>query len=210
MRRKSSASEGFTLVEMLVAVALIALLSVMLFEGMRLGTRSAALSAAINDRSGQWSLAYGVLRRQLAGAESVPVKQQQPGPNTVDFDGSSDSLNFIESPPAFLALGGLYRMQLAFVRGGRGGRLTLGWTRLDESETPEGGAPSTLIDNLASAEFSYFGALEADQAPEWQQSWQGIDHLPTLVRLRIAFADGQRLPDLIVALRLAPLPRSGQ
>jgi hypothetical protein len=187
-----------------------ALLSVMLFEGIRLGTRGAALSTALNDRAEQWSLAYGVLRRQLAGTESLPVRDQQPGTGAVDFEGSPDTVRFIEAPPAFLAPGGLYRMQLAFVRGASAGRLMLGWTRLGDAEASQSESPSTLIDNLASVEFSYFGSLAADQAPQWQQNWRGADHLPTLVRLHITFADGRGPPDLIVALRLAPLPQSGQ
>jgi general secretion pathway protein J len=207
--RRTAASEGFTLIEMLVAITLMALLSVMLFEGMRLGSRSTAVSAAMNDRSGQWSLTYGVLRNQLAGAESLPVKHAPPPP-PADFTGTVDGVSFVEQPPAYLAPGGLYRAHLSFVRGARSGRLMLSWVRLGAADSAGDPPPTTLLDNLANADFSYFGALAPDQAPEWLQSWEGVDHLPTLVRLRVAFADGERPPDLIVALRLAPLPRSDQ
>jgi len=207
-RQRGPTSQGFTLIEMLVAVTLMALLSVILFEGMRLATRSTAVSSAMIDRSGQLLLAYGVVRAQLSSAEALPAGQSNPPP--VDFDGRTEGVSFVELPPAYLAPGGLQRARLIFERSGHIGRLMLSWEPVKTGDPATNQPATMLLDHLSSAEFSYFGSLTADEPPQWWQSWESVDHLPTLVRLRIAFADREQPPDLIVALRLAPLPRSNQ
>lgn len=204
-QRGTDASAGFTLIEMLVAVTLMALLSVMLFEGMRLATRSTTVSTATIDRSGQLSLAYGVIRAQLATAESIPVGTTNPPP--VDFTGRPSSVSFVELPPAYLAPGGLQRVSLSFENSGR---LVLNLRPMAATEPSDNLPTTTLLDHLAGVEFSYFGSLAADQEPQWHQGWENVDHLPVLVRLQLTFTNREQPPELIVALRLAPLPQTKQ
>ena len=53
---------------------------------------------------------------------------------------------------------------------------------------------------ITAAEFSYYGARNQDDEPEWSDRWEG-ELLPRLVRLRVTFADGdgRAWPELTVA-----------
>ena len=61
-----------------------------------------------------------------------------------------------------------------------------------------------LIERIAGARFSYFGAAEGGDDPDWHEAWDNPASLPALVRLEIDFPDdaGRFWPDLVVAPRI--------
>jgi hypothetical protein len=65
---------------------------------------------------------------------------------------------------------------------------------------------------MADIEFSFFGTPGAGP-PGWYREWSGIDHLPSLLRIRFLpiARDDEPWPDLLVAPRMSALraPASG-
>ena len=55
-----------------------------------------------------------------------------------------------------------------------------------EGASPPAGEEQVLADDVASAEFRFFGRHELRQAPAWQADWKRTDALPDLVELNIA------------------------
>lgn len=206
----SRRSQGFTLVELLVAITLFALLSTLLFGSLRFGTRATDSGTARMERTAELAAATNFLRNQLSDAQPLPMSEGG-GTQSVAFDGEPDSLEFVGLPPAYLAPGGWHVLQLLAERRGRQSRLMLRM-RLIFTDGRSAGVSdarsSVLLDRVKAVEFAYFGALENEEKPQWHERWQGAARLPLLVRLRITFADGEEVPDLIVALRPAPSPLS--
>jgi general secretion pathway protein J len=211
--RASGAASGFTLVELLVAITLLSLLSLMLFGGLRLALRAATTTGALTDRSGEIATAYRFLREALGGAQPVPVDPTVPQPVMV-FDGTADALEFAVLPPAYLAPGGFYRLRIAREDNGRHGRLMLQWEgglrEIGQSAAPTV-PPSILLDRVGRLDLAYFGRTDESQAASasWQTSWQGRQTLPDLVRLSVIFEDGSQPPPLLVAPRLGSGPGQG-
>ncbi len=200
--------QGYTLVELLIAITLFALLSVMLFGGLRLGTRAAEGGTARLERSAELAVVTNFLRRQLADAQPLPITTSS-GQTAIAFTGEPDNVEFVGLPPAHLALGGWHILHLGMERQEGRGRVMLRWRVIeasDEGLTATAAQSSVLLDNVKTAEFGYFGSYAGNERPEWHDRWQGIGHLPFLLRLRLVYADGQRAPDLIVALRTAGTP----
>lgn len=204
----SSRDAGFTLVEMLVALALIGLLAAGLFGGLRFASRASERATAATDHAAAVALAYGFMQAQLGNAQPYPATAD-PKDQQIIFDGEPDQIDLITTAPSRLALGGFFHLHLAAAEAGRQLHLIAEWReppRQDGAapETPL--APTALLDNLKTAAFAFFGTTDPELPNEWHDQWQGTTALPKMIRLRIEFADGWQAPDLIVAPHLAAEP----
>ena len=64
---------GITLVELLVAITLIALLTIGLYQAFGIGTRAASTVSTNIDRPAQIALAYDFMQRAFTGAAPLPA-----------------------------------------------------------------------------------------------------------------------------------------
>jgi general secretion pathway protein J len=200
------AQPGFTLVEMLVAMALLALLSTLLVGGLRISRNAVMGSEAATERLLRTELGLAVIRRQLEQADPVPLGGV-PSPR-IAFAGDAAGVVFLAPPGAYLALGGEEITWLAIERGPNGARVVLRFRPLDRASDrwppvlDAGDMRSVvLLDGIARADLSYFGRDDPKNDPQWWQDWREAAALPTLIRLTIAGA-GQAWPDLVVTPRL--------
>ena len=203
---RSDPEAGFTLVELLVALALLALLSALLFGGLRMGRAAVTRSEAATEELQRTALGLAVARRELEQANPLPLG------NVTDpriaFAGDAAGVVFVAPPGAYLALGGDEITWLAIEGGPQGARLVLRYRPLDRQNdrwppTLERSAMQTvvLLDGLARAEFAYFGRSDPAAGPQWQSAWQDAAALPLLIRISVA-GGGVTWPDLVVAPRL--------
>ncbi len=211
------AGAGFTLIELLVALTLLGLVSVVLFGGLRFGTRAWEVGNARAARLAEVQAVQAVLRRRIAqavlpedaGAESAFSD------SPAAFAGAEDSLRFVALVPARIGVGGFYLFELSVADDGDGARLELAWRLfradqpgdLDQPEPGLGGR-RVLIEGIEEAKFGYYGAERAERAgakAEWRDRWDRADGLPALIALEVAFpaGDSRSWPDLVVAPRLA-------
>jgi prepilin-type N-terminal cleavage/methylation domain-containing protein len=102
---RSRRDAGFTLLEVLVALAMFALLMGMLTSGVRLVMRSYETGTQQTDRLSQLSVVVDVLRDQIGNARmGIPGRTEEQGPS---FIGALDHLEFVGSLPSQFAVGGL-------------------------------------------------------------------------------------------------------
>lgn len=199
------AASGFTLVELLVAVTLVAVLTVVLFGGLRFATRSTDAVGRRIDHTAQLAVAYQFMQRELGDAQALPASAGLPD-SPVDFDGEADALSFVALPPGELGIGGFHWLHVALEGSGPARRLVVSWEALPrgpETALVSAPQPSILLDGVKDVAFAYFGVQDPNQPLVWSDQWAERRALPQLIRLRVTLADGTRPPDLVVAPRLA-------
>lgn len=202
---------GFTLVELLVALTLFAIMSVLLFGGLRFGLRAWEVGGERIDRLAAIEPVQNLLRRQLSQATLpyIPANIRSQAPAAA-FIGTRDAVRFIAPLPATAGNSGLYVFSVSAERGSAPRKLQLSRRifRPDalHSESFEPEDESALLDDVDEIEFSYFGSYDPARAPQWYQSWNSEFGLPQLIRIRISFPrdDLRRWPDLLVAPMLSP------
>lgn len=190
---------GFTLLELLVAMTLLAFLSLALVAGLRYGTnifnktetKDTALNAA---RTAQRIIAGNLLHLYPKYVTVSPTEAY------VDFDGTEHAMSFFTT--AEPQTGFLMHDTLEAVRDGD--RLSVRIATVPELARG-GGTTQTLLTHLSSVDFSYYGIAGDAKEPAWYSSWRRQAGPPQLVRIHVAAADPSAtpLPDLILAPRIA-------
>jgi len=184
-------ARGFTLIEMLVGLALLGLMTLALFSALRTAVHSWERAEVKAQQVVDLRIAEGVLRREIA--KSFPLRVGLANENKIGFDGDERAVNLIVGLPAHLEPRGLSRVSLGFesTRSDAGQEetsLVLKHTSLDLADmsgTPPEASRAVLIRGLEGGELAYFGKENDQSEPSWKTSWTQGERLPMLLRLRI-------------------------
>ena len=192
--------QGFTLLELLVALVVLGFLVVGLTQGVRAGLTMWGAQTRRMGETGELDASARALRVLLAGISvPSPAAVGRGTAGTMKFEGRSDSLVFVGDMPTGLGTTRRANITLELAQD----RLVLRWTphRHEQTTAPEPEPVETdLVRGVARVDFAYWGSSAADQAPGWQAQWDSFNR-PELIRVRLAFAKGdrRRWPDLIAA-----------
>ena len=181
--------DGFTLLEVLVAVLVAGVLFALLGQGMQFGLRTVQVQAAARDREGDIDAVDRTLRRLVQSAD--PGVYPEPATlhgtaQTVAFTTVLSSRYAGPSQPTDVALSV------------EGGRLLLRWTP-HRHVVPLGPPPppttEVLLDGVEGLDLSYW------RRDAWVPEWQNQEMLPELVRIRLRFDphNGRHWPPILVA-----------
>ena len=195
---------GFTILELLIALTLLAALSALLFGGLRLGTRAWERSEATASQTDEIAAAQSFLRRELADAYPR-LTTADPTRSRVYFEGARDSLQFLAPALPLLAPGGKGRFALmAANRSGRNELRVVSRFELAREEATSALTDGILVSGFERVEYGYFGTDRPQEPSSWQDDWAERGTLPELVRIRVKFAssDPRVWPDLVIAPRL--------
>jgi general secretion pathway protein J len=204
MRR---ATAGFTLIELTVALVLLALIASILYGSLSLAGESWNRGEAKSQQTGEMRLTEDFLRRTLASQH--PLRFHKVVEQPLYFLGASDSLSYAAALPG-RAGGGMYYFRVSVAGDQNSSRLTLSRVIPDYAaqRLPDfGGADSSVLaDAIASVRFGYFGrdpgAADA-VTPTWRDRWDDPQRLPDLIRIDVAPLVGAPWPTLIVEPRVA-------
>ena len=201
-------TRGFTLLELLVAMTLLALLAGLLFGGLSFGVRVWEKGDAELEKLAELQTAQGLIRRVIGRALPSDVAAGE-GEDAAIFEGTADGLWLVGPAPAQSLPGGIYRLGLGGddLQGKRRLVMTLRLLGADDKEpsADEDANLVVLVDDVADVTFTFFGAPDDDREPRWQDRWEGTPGVPRLVRIDVTFADGDTRvwPELIVAPMIA-------
>lgn len=178
---------GFTLVEILVAMALVGLLSTLVVGGLRFGAQAWTKAGQRSADAADIDAVRNVVRRAIVSAFPAFASSDL-ADRSVAFDGDRASLALVAPLPVAIEAGVSARQRFFVAQNGRAPALFMGW-RLDLPSSDES-APLPenmvlLLDHVRAAHFGYFGQSDEMQERGWQESWTGRRFLPELVRVHI-------------------------
>jgi general secretion pathway protein J len=182
---------GFTLLEVLVALAVFGLLLAGLTQGMHYGLRAWQSQVRLAGRSEDLDAVDRALRQMIAVMD--PGDSLDPPP----FGGSRDRVNFVTALPDAAAVLPVRRVEAALLVDSTH-RLVLRWrpwmhaARLRPVPPP---AETELLRGVQGLELAFWRA-----GGGWVGTWRGQD-LPALIRIRVLFLPGdpRHLPDIVAA-----------
>jgi prepilin-type N-terminal cleavage/methylation domain-containing protein len=191
--KRGSNSDGFTLVELLIALALLGLMAVYAIQAFNAMRNMNRVAADISAQMEVDSVAR-LLRRELSDARAV-FQQVGTGNSKLYFNGQPEALSYVTVSNGEREIAGLYYVSL----------------RLDESGTfiaerrLLGAKPNPqvnsviLLRGLSKLQLSYAGA---ESNPEPQNLWSIENQLPKVVRVHIEFPkeDLRRWNEMLVKL----------
>ena len=205
-RRLHNREHGFTLIELSVALVLLALMASVLYGSLSLAGMSWDRGEAKAQQTSEMRLTEDFLRRTLTSQH--PLRLQKVIEKPLYFVGTSDSLSYAAALPG-RAGAGMYFFKIAVMPNGGSTRLTLSRVIPDYAATRPpyfGDDFSVLAGGIAEVRFSYFGrdpGAAATVTPTWRDRWDDPQRLPDLIRMDVKPANGAAWPTLVVEPRLA-------
>ncbi|HTS21495.1 MAG TPA: prepilin-type N-terminal cleavage/methylation domain-containing protein [Casimicrobiaceae bacterium] len=196
---------GFTLIELTVALVLVALIGSVLYGSLSLAGDSWNRGEAKVQRVNEMRSSEDFLRRTL-GAQH-PLRFHKVADQPLYFLGTRDALSYAAALPG-RAGAGMYYFRLSV--DGDSGRLVLARVIPDYAAQalPDfGNAESTVLaGGIGAVRFGYFGRDpgSADTVtPTWRDRWDDPQRLPDLIRVDVTPAKGPAWPTLVVEPRIA-------
>jgi general secretion pathway protein J len=205
-----SRARGFTILEVLLAIMLLALLMAGAYAGIRTATRAAHAGQTQIDRTNKLRVTQEFLRRELSQTLPLPYEKDSSGKLTV-FEGKAEQVTFVGPMPGYLGHGGPYVQQIALERDAGTRKLTFrhmlynGYTK-DGHDKVDSVDPVVLLENIDDATFEYRGMEDTGKLGDWDDEWKRGNVAPQMIRLKLRFARAyaQTWPELVIPVIVDP------
>ena len=198
---------GFTLIEIMIALLLLALIMTSLFGGLYTANKHWQIGQEKINTNEEIRLADRVIRQYVASA--MPIVKISNTERQLLFDGKVNSLSFVAQLPAHRGGGGFYLVTLATQTNQKSKELGLYYRSIYQADNGNRLRPDqqgnyvTLIDNIDSVIFSYYGHEDINEDAVWQDSWNSNNRLPEMVRIELISTDENKLwPVLDIPFRI--------
>jgi general secretion pathway protein J len=225
--RARRSREGFTLVELLIALVLIGVITLLLFSGLRLGTRAWEGVESVSERVADLRIARNFIEGALRHAQARSLVVD--GTEIQVFSGDAESLDLVAPLSEHVGIPGLYVLRLGLEEAGDYPRLVLArwllhpevldggddyppWeplldagalfddnSPLDRDVAAGAYGRTVLLPQVATFELSYFGVAEGEEEPQWYEEWLEQRRMPWKVRL-VLTTPRQSWPATVVEL----------
>lgn len=199
---------GFTLIEVLIAMTLLSVMVVLLFSSLKIAAESwnagESKIAEVNEKA----VVYQFFKRHIMAIRPLPLlsdEQDFAVEAQQAFQGFGQSLRFVSALPASSARKGLQIFTLALDTANHKNLLVTLIPYRPEARL-EMGKPEVLLRNIAELKFSYFGKTEDVAELMWRDEWSVADRLPSLIKVSITLDDGSYWPDMVFALKISQAP----
>lgn len=200
------AQQGFTLLELLIAITLLGLIMTALFGGLRLAARSWDAGEVRVDRATHLRAVTRFLKNELNSI--YPMRWKKSTTPALAFIGEKDSIQFIGQLPSHFEIGGLRLISFSMEAQDKSQTLIMksaarhaddiDFTSLETAEK------TTLMEEIEEMEFSYFGAETLEAEPKWLTRWQDPQRLPNLIKVTLKPKSSAHWPEIIIAPMISP------
>ena len=198
--------EGFTLIEVILAITLSAVIIAILLTAMRLGHRSQEKGIWRDEISQKIRIITDRITWLLRGA--YPYVVPKPEGNIIYFSGKSDSAGFVTTSVDSYSqrpedTAGLKWVHIFSDSGGLKVREKIYF--LEDVFDDSGGEVYLIDPTVKKIEFEYFDVNKKEKTEDWVSEWdpEGKDYLPAAVKVNIEFEhDGIKfkVPEFVVRL----------
>ncbi|MBR0697765.1 prepilin-type N-terminal cleavage/methylation domain-containing protein [Bradyrhizobium lablabi] len=201
LARRRREELGLTLIELLLSIALLAILTGFLAGGLSMGRRAFDADRT-SATDGEAYAAIQTLSNLIGSA--LPVHGSETAQKgAIMFEGRRDALAFVGLSEGRALPGGPHRIDLRqdgneFVAGFRA------WPAASAGKADRDAQPNrvAVLRGIRSVRLSYFGSPAPTGPAGWYDGWAQAEQLPDLVSIKIEFEDERRNePATIVALR---------
>ncbi len=200
-------ARGFSLLEILAALALLALLLLAVYSGVRTATHSVHTGSAAIGNIDRLRSAQEFLQRELEQTTALPWALDAKR-NPIVFTGDAHEMRYVAPLPGYLGKMGPQLQTLRLVDDGDGtSRLEVSFAMLPTKvgETRNIGEPEVLLTGIRDARFRYIARDDNNLAGDWQDDWRDPTRLPAFVRIELNASKGSAMwPTLDVAIRQGP------
>ena len=199
---------GFTLLELILSLAMMGVVLLIIFGALRVGTRAwekGEKDVAVHQRQ---RAVLGLLSRQIASACIYEIKM---GDDTFNFKGSEGTMEFVSRSPIVPgALTGVVFVKYMVQEGDGDGKKQLnlyekdaGFLKEEDVENQSEEDLFTLISGLQDLQFEYLKGGEDKSETDWQASWDPSEKtgLPLAVKIILKQNEETASIRLIVPIR---------
>lgn len=186
---------GFTLLEVLMALVLLGLLTLLIASSVLIAKRTVHNASSYAERLDEIRAAQGFLSTALQTCTSINLYKTFP--NSPLFEGGADVIQFVAAIPA--GLGGQLKVNSIRVVP-NADALYIQISFFDRNDHKTWGEPQVLISQLQTVRFTYKGIDEQGQPTGWLSVWPWPERVPEAVRVQADTLGPIQWPTLTIRL----------
>lgn len=197
-------TQGFTLLEMMIALALMSVLFLALFSSFNTIGRGWDIAEKRILASSDMRLVSEFLRSQLS--QTMVVRMQgEDGNQIYAFEGADNYVRYAAPLQPLQYQGGIYLIELAVKMDGTARKLEMRYApyrpEMTWDKALQEAEPVVVYSGVQAARFEYFAADSMDDKPRWLPDWQDKPVYPLLIKLVVEGDDKQGAwPELLIDL----------
>ncbi|WP_435103496.1 prepilin-type N-terminal cleavage/methylation domain-containing protein [Arhodomonas sp. AD133] len=201
---------GFTLMEALIALVLLALLFAVLLPALQIAGRSWGAAEQRIEQASAAGQASRVLERLIDEARPLQWTTSSEA-DGFGFRGESERLTFITALPAYRGGGGLQVVELGIGKAdGEAGLILTWWPYHPEvplEADEERRHPELVLSGANGIAFTYHGSRQPGEDAAWHDQWERPE-LPGMVRMQV-FRGDDKVMDVVGAPGLVSSQAAG-
>ncbi len=199
--RDAYTDDGVTLIELIVALALLALLMSFAPGALNLGRTALTTSTELDQRAALLAARSALSNRLAAAVAAFDVAENATG--QIAFAGGNTAISFVSALDPIRSEPGLYRTTISSVASPQRAVVLAQAPFAVKPPPPE---TQVLLQPAAAFKLRYFGRAAPEADARWHDDWPRTDALPELIEIDMALPlrFGPPLPPLVVEPRLKP------
>jgi general secretion pathway protein J len=198
--------QGFTLIEVLIAMTLLSVMVVLLFASLKICSQSWEQGEKKISEVNEAAVVYHFFQQHLASAKPVWNDfSGDDGNKTFAFNGGQQTLQFVTAFPASVGRKGLQQFSLFLKK--QDGEPVIKVALAPFLPLAEGEEwhqeEVDLVKHVKRFKLSYFGSETGTDENSWQSEWLEKENQPRLVKISIELENGIFWPDMVIELKVS-------
>lgn len=199
-------NQGFTLIEVLIAMSLLSIMMGLLFVSMRTVIESWNIGEAKAEKINKKAVFYQFFKQHLINTKPLSEFNSESVNNTMQipkmvFKGTAQNIRFVSALPSASIRKGEQVFNVG-INPQQPSSIIVSLIPYRQSQT-QSVDESELLDHVRNIEFSYFGKLNENFERDWQSEWQDTEELPRLVKIKVVLEDESVWPDMVFPLKIS-------